>query len=402
MVNKQNKKPAVRRPYFYIIKDKNTGIKYAGAKWAQDANPDTFLQAGGYTTSSTKINEILNSTNEVQFSIEEIIEEHELNIPVEWNSVEHYESWFLDVNECRGHPDWYNKRKTYPYHSPEYKAGLLSKYGVTDPNKIPGMLERKRLNSLEKYGVEHHTQRPEFQEAMKKYNLETYGVTSALNTTEAIEDRKLKNLKLYGVEHHMQRPEIREKAVKTNLEKYGFENPMKNSDIKNKAEETNLEKYGFKHALQRPEIQAAIRQKCLEKYGVEHFTKTEEYKNLRKTQNLERFGFEYSSSSPIVKEQVRKTNLLNNGVEYPMQSKEIRKKSINSCLGMYGVDNVAKVPYFCGECNSSGLGMSAFSKHKTHDGAYHQRGEYYDLAKTDRKMFTKLMNSLLEGSNGIC
>lgn len=34
-----------RIPYFYIIEHKETKIKYAGAKWGKDANPDTFMSS---------------------------------------------------------------------------------------------------------------------------------------------------------------------------------------------------------------------------------------------------------------------------------------------------------------------------------------------------------------------
>ena len=46
-------------PYFYIIQHITSGKYYAGVKYAENSNPDTFLQPNGYQTSSKIIQNII-------------------------------------------------------------------------------------------------------------------------------------------------------------------------------------------------------------------------------------------------------------------------------------------------------------------------------------------------------
>ena len=48
-----------KRTFFYIIEDIRNGMYYAGSKYGKDANPEKFMVEGGYTTSSTNINKLI-------------------------------------------------------------------------------------------------------------------------------------------------------------------------------------------------------------------------------------------------------------------------------------------------------------------------------------------------------
>lgn len=63
---------AIYQPYFYVIQDKRNGIYYAGAKWAKDANPATFMVEGGYETSSDTIKELIRHHGLSNFIIRKI------------------------------------------------------------------------------------------------------------------------------------------------------------------------------------------------------------------------------------------------------------------------------------------------------------------------------------------
>lgn len=96
-------------PYFYIIEHIKSGKRYAGAKWAKNSNPDTFLKENGYKTSSKIIKNIIQNEGITAFSIVDIITEDELKIPFGWANVFEYESWFLSVNECHTSENWFNR-----------------------------------------------------------------------------------------------------------------------------------------------------------------------------------------------------------------------------------------------------------------------------------------------------
>jgi hypothetical protein len=65
--------------------------------------------------------------------------------------------------------------------------------------------------------------------------------------------RKLNTIEKYGVEHTTQLDSVKEKMKNTNLEKYGVEHYSQTEEYKRKVENTNLEKYGVKNYTQTEE-----------------------------------------------------------------------------------------------------------------------------------------------------
>ena len=61
--------------------------------------------------------------------------------------------------------------------------------------------------------------------------------------SEALEKRKANTLEKFGVEHTSKLESVKEKQKKTNIERYGFISPTLNSDIKEKQINTMLSKY---------------------------------------------------------------------------------------------------------------------------------------------------------------
>lgn len=84
-------------PYFYVIRHKRSGMLYMGAKWSSQhgkmTNPATLLQPNGYTTSSDKVNDILDEEGFNSFEVVEIVLESD--ILAEFQSISKYETYRL-------------------------------------------------------------------------------------------------------------------------------------------------------------------------------------------------------------------------------------------------------------------------------------------------------------------
>lgn len=124
-------------PYFYIIKHKASGKKYAGSRWATGCHPNELLKEDGYKTSSSKINRILESEGLDSFTIEQIFQTED---PYK------FETEFLLKNNCANSEEWFNshnnENKPVPYGSDEFKEFMLIKYGVQHNTSIPEVKQR--------------------------------------------------------------------------------------------------------------------------------------------------------------------------------------------------------------------------------------------------------------------
>lgn len=180
-------------PYFYIIRNKETGIMYAGSRWAQGCHPDKFMGDNGYITSSPTIQSIIKEHGLDTFEI--------LRVDTYCDGLHPYgyETLFLQTNDCAKSVDWYNGHNNNMkscYGTTEFKQKMLSKYGFDHNSKIPEIKIKKIKTLLENYGVTHPTKSEK----------------------------------------------IKEKIKKTCNEKYGFENPTKNEKVKEKIRNTKKEK----------------------------------------------------------------------------------------------------------------------------------------------------------------
>lgn len=290
-----NNKEDGRKPYFYIIQHKD-GWKYAGAKWGIGSDPSTFMQdvRGGYKTSSLGVKSHFEAEG-IVFSIIEIIEEEELKIPFGCQTIGEYERWFLLDNNCKGSDNWMNNSNGSfeAVWTPDLiKIANETKHRRYGEN-LEILVEKSRLRSLEKHGVEWTFNRLEVQEKCKasmllstgyEYSLSSpeihaksretllnlYGVDNNSKTKKSKENTKKTFLKNYGVDHPMKLDSQVKKSYAAKKEKYGYEQPFQNQEVRDKCKSVFQERYGFDNALSSPEVREKISKTIEETYGVKN------------------------------------------------------------------------------------------------------------------------------------
>lgn len=158
-------------PYFYIIEHVASGMRYAGCRFTEKktafsnngCHPLELLKAGGYTTSSDKINSIIDKEGLEAFKILEIIEESVMN---GLSSLE-YETKFLTENNIAQNKNWYNKHNNTngKVYDQEYvKAIMLDRYGYEYASQCPEFKEKAKQTNQHKRGVDHVSQDPAVKE----------------------------------------------------------------------------------------------------------------------------------------------------------------------------------------------------------------------------------------------
>lgn len=136
---------SIYQPYFYIIQEVSTGIYYAGAKWAKDANPATFMIEHGYLTSSNTIKNIINEHGINSFRIlrirkfEEGIEAYD------------YETRFLQKIDARNNSAFYNKHNNDTGAKYQVLEGDNHMFYGKRNNEIPWFGMKRSEKSKEKY-----------------------------------------------------------------------------------------------------------------------------------------------------------------------------------------------------------------------------------------------------------
>lgn len=188
------------KPYFYIIKDLHSGKRYAGAKWADDANPDTFMHPHGYQTSSSTIHHLIERNGLGSFKIETIITDFG------GLTAKEFETEFLQNNHCSADPEWFNRHNNNNHRSPDFES-----------------IEWKQM-MLDKYGYDNYSKIPEVREAMSER------VSLSVKRIKEKDPDYFKNIAKKGETSRIQ----------TNLEKYGVDNPRKSKVIKDKIRHTKL------------------------------------------------------------------------------------------------------------------------------------------------------------------
>ena len=137
--------------------------------------------------------------------------------------------------------------------------GFIDKYGVSNPMKVPEIVQKGNQTKIERYGEDWGV-------IISKKSMETYKERTGLdNPFQDVDHLRESMLEKYGVEHNTQLPEFVEKVKRTKFDKYG--NPGYNNIEKTK--NTNLMKYGVEYIFQVPEIQEKSKQTNINKYGVE-------------------------------------------------------------------------------------------------------------------------------------
>ena len=192
------------------------------------------------------------------------------------------------------------------------KKTCLEKYGVENPVNSSIVKEKVKKTCLEKYGTTSPLLNDNIKEKTKQTKLERYGDENFTNREKAnntiIEKFgdlmfktnyfktlvKQNNINKYGVEHSSQREDIKEKTKQTNIKKYGGPAPICSDVVKNKIQNTLKERTGYIHpyqipeihkkgilAAQTPEVNEKRKQTLIEKYGVDNYFKSEISKQKR-------------------------------------------------------------------------------------------------------------------------
>ena len=249
-------------PYFYIIKHKQSGKKYAGSKWAKKCNPNTFMTPKGYKTSSSIIKKIIASEGLTAFEIVEI------NIDCDGLHPYEFETQFLQKHNCAKSPEWFNNHNNdnkISFGTEEFENQMVAKYGVKSSMHLSETKEKIKATTISKYGVNHVLQSTEVREKISKTNLEKYGFTSH-NSNEMIKEKKKHIfLEKYNVENPSQLQEVKEKKQQTCNSNFGVDWPSQSTEVKQKIKQAVFEKYGVLHVSQRDEQRKQASERAKEK-----------------------------------------------------------------------------------------------------------------------------------------
>jgi len=273
-------------------------------------------------------------------------------------------------NPCRLHPykskflkTCDNKDCSIKYLHIQREETMLKRYGYKNSFQNPEILkksielshseqakEHAKQTCLERYGIEHYTNRQKCSETcskrtnedrqkivnkIKQTKLEKYGNENYVNHDKA----KQTCLKRYGKENYFQTNEFKEKYKQMCLERYGVDNILKSKDIQKKIhenqikkfgclafnsykqKETNLKKYGHINPFGSKEIQAKIKET-----RIKHFGQYSSPKLLEKNKSPE---------VQIKRNLTKKKNDTYNKSKYEDQSYELLKEKYNDVIRQY-------------------------------------------------------------------
>jgi hypothetical protein len=125
--------------FFYVIRDRRNGMLYAGCKFAEDSNPNTFMTEDGYKTSSKDIQQIIDQEGLDTF---EIVKLRIMDDPLD------YETRFLRKVNAAANPKFYNchNNNIASFGTESYEQMIIKKYGVPNisMNKELKLLANKK------------------------------------------------------------------------------------------------------------------------------------------------------------------------------------------------------------------------------------------------------------------
>jgi predicted nucleic acid-binding Zn ribbon protein len=193
--------------------------------------------------------------------------------------------------------------------------------------KCKGILGKRNTDKtmLEKYGVTHFTQVPEFRAKAK--------ATRALHKEETLAKFRATCKERYDAEHPMQNPTVHQKASDTNLIRYGAVNPAYNDDIKKKISER----------VSAPETQAKRIQTSLAHYGTEYPAQSPIVMDKMKSTCTEKYGYPFSTQNPAIKQKVS-ASVQRFFAEHPEVVQKIHDKAHETMQSRHGVDYPCQLP----------------------------------------------------------
>jgi hypothetical protein len=265
---------SIYQPYFYIIQSTRNSVYYAGAKWGKDANPETFMIEGGYTTFSKTVNKLIRRYGLDSFIVRKI------KLFQTAEEAYSYETRFLQKVNARKNPKFYNRHNNDGCMNPkELKHIMLEIYGVENAMFLQQFKDKMIKTNNERYGVDYTMQLEETKAKRKNTLKERYGVEHPLQNVDIMNKYNDSMVKNHGVTHPMHSEFIKEKRKTTVNEKFGVNHVFQSLEFKEKSKETNIKKYGAAHSSQNKNILNKRYETMLNTYGVKHNSQLESSKN---------------------------------------------------------------------------------------------------------------------------
>lgn len=133
-------------------------------------------------------------------------------------------------------------------------------------------------------------------------------------------------LERYGVSHALQSPDFLAKSEATQLEKYGVKHAAQNKEVKEKSRQRFLDNYGVDTPFLMDDFQTKSKQTCLARYGVEYTSQIPGRTEKMQSTNLRKYGSEYPLGNEEIAEKVRQNMDFKYGVPYYCMTEDCRSK----------------------------------------------------------------------------
>lgn len=124
------------------------------------------------------------------------------------------------------------------------KRQSLIKWGTEHPNQSAEMKKKHRETCMTKYGVDNPGKLKEFQDKAENTMRERYGISRPMESEIFKEKQRSTLIKNYGVDNPQKSASIKAKTKRTLIERYGVDNPMKHKPFFDKAM-NSFERYEY-------------------------------------------------------------------------------------------------------------------------------------------------------------
>ena len=150
-----------------------------------------------------------------------------------------------------------------------------------------------------------------------------------------IQTKRINSMNKWGIDHPSKLDSIKDKIISTNIEKYGGNSPMSNGDIKEKSKQTLLENW---------DVDNPSRSKILLNKRIESF-KNSDYKESYKKTSIEKYGVDH----PWMNKEIHKKTIEHFYVEY--RNRIEQKINGNYSFNRFEKDLTTILIFNCDDCN---------------------------------------------------
>lgn len=225
-----------------------------------DKSKQTNLQRYGHIsyTGTDEYNEKLKNTCQARYGVDHFTQSDEFKNQRKEDNIEKY-----GVDHPWKHPDILKKRHEtilnlyggYTLASPilreKFEKTMIDKYGTVYAQQSEDIRHKTKETNIDRYELPYTLNNPNINQ--QKYGVDfTWAIPGVLE--KQCQNRKLNILEKYGVENVSQLKWVQDTIKENNIEKYGCEHPMQSQYIKNKQIQTMIERYGIEHSMHVPEI----------------------------------------------------------------------------------------------------------------------------------------------------